>query len=168
LEQQGPKCPIRVTPSMVAGLIEVLTLLKNRADIATLVNEVGMESGIVLEILEACEALGLVRIDMGDAILTDKGVSFSRKRFSGKIRMLRELVMNTEPFRSVLQYMNAVRKPLSVEEICSQLGLSTGDPEDISRAKTFILDWLVTTGYLQYDGNEERFRLRRALPSADE
>lgn len=163
LDQKGPRCPLQVTPAMVAGLVEVLTLLKNRADVASIVAEVGMESGLVLEILEACEALGLVKIDSGDAILTEQGLSFSRRRYSGKIRMLRELVRNVEPFKSILQYVASKKEPLTIEQICGDLQLSDTDPDSIARAKSFVLDWLVTTGYLEYDGEAGLFRLKKGL-----
>ncbi|MEM1534304.1 MAG: AAA-associated domain-containing protein [Nitrososphaerota archaeon] len=163
MDQQGPRCPIQVTPAMVSGLVEVLTLLKNRADVATIVSEVGMESGLVLEILETCEALGLVRVSEGDAILTEQGVSFSRKRYSGKIRVLRDLVKNVEPFRSVIHYMASKKQPITVEQLCKDLQLCDEHPESISRAKSFLLDWLVTTGYLEYDGENGSFRLKRGV-----
>ncbi|MCS7146369.1 MAG: AAA-associated domain-containing protein [Nitrososphaerota archaeon] len=163
MDQQGPRCPLQVTPAMVAGLVEVLTLLKNRADVASIVSEVGMESGLVLEILEACEALGLVKIDQGDAILTEQGLSFSRRRYSGKIKMLRELVRNVEPFKSIIHHIGSRKEPLTVEQLCRELKLCDTDPESVSRAKSFLLDWLVTTGYLEYDGEAGLFKQRRGV-----
>ncbi|GBC70733.1 hypothetical protein HRbin02_00502 [Candidatus Calditenuaceae archaeon HR02] len=163
MDQQGPRCPIRVTPAMVSGLVEVLELLNGRADVATLVSEAGMESGVVLEILEACESLGLVKVDEGDAILTELGRSFSRRRHSGKIRMLRELAKNAEPFKSIIRYMVQKKDAISVEQICRDLNLCDDSPESITMAKSFLLDWLVTTGYLEYNGEEGLFKVRRGV-----
>lgn len=166
MNQQGPRCPLQVTPAMVAGLVEVMTLLKNRADLATIVREVGMESGLVLDIISACEALGLARIEEGDAILTEHGISFSRRRFSGKIKMLRDLIKNVEPFKSILDYMSRRKEPASVHQLCTELKICDDDPDSISRVKSFILDWLVTTGYLEYDGEGEVFRLRKGVKAS--
>ncbi len=152
---------------MVAGLVEVMTLLKNRADIATIVREVGMESGLVMEILVACEALGLARIEEGDAVLTEQGISFSRRRFSGKIKMLRELLKNVEPFKSILEYMSRRREPITIHELCNDLKLCGEDPDSITRVKSFILEWLVPTGYLAYDGGQEMFKFKRGARLAD-
>lgn len=163
MDQQGPKCPLRVTPAMVSGLVEVLALLKDRADVATIVREVGMESGLVLDILEACEALGLVKVDEGDAILTELGQSFSRKRHSGKIRMLRELTKNAEPFKSIIRYMVEKKEPIPVEQICRDLSLCDDSPESVTMAKSFLLDWLITTGYLEYDGDAGLFKVKRGV-----
>ncbi len=166
MDQQGPRCPLRVTPAMVSGLVEVLELLNGRADVATLVSEVGMESGVVLEILEACEALGLVRVDEGDAILTELGRSFSRRRHSGKIKMLRELTKNAEPFKSIIRYMAEKKDPIPVEQICRELNLCDDSPESAAMAKSFLLDWLVTTGYLEYNGEGGLFKARRGVKAS--
>lgn len=163
MDQQGPRCPLRVTPAMVSGLVEVLELLNGRADVATLVAEAGMESGLVLEILEACEALGLVKVDEGDAVLTELGRSFSRRKHSGKIRMLRELTKNVEPFRSIIRYLADKKEAIPIEQICRDLGLCDDSPESVTMAKIFLLDWLVTTGYLEYDGEGGLFKVRRGV-----
>lgn len=161
MNQKGPKCPTSVTPEMVSGLVDILSQLEAKVDVAAIASEVGMEAGKLLETLEACEALGLVSIEDGDAVLTQTGTSFSRKRQQGRIRMLRELVKSVEPFKSILQYISSVTRPVTAEEICRDLGLCDyNDPEGVSQLKSFILHWLVTTGYLSYDGRDEQFRVR--------
>jgi len=160
LNQRGPRCPTSVTPEMVSGLVDILSQLKVKVDVAALAAEVGIETGRLLETLETCEALGLVSIVDGDAALTQVGEAFVRKRQRGRVRMLRELIREVEPFKSILTYMSSQPRPVTAEEICRELGLCDhNDPDSVSQLKSFILHWLVTTGYLSYDGKEEQFKI---------
>ncbi|MEM2080554.1 MAG: AAA-associated domain-containing protein, partial [Nitrososphaerota archaeon] len=104
MSQDGPKCPLDVTPGMIAGLLDVVGLFKGRVDLAQLSKEIGMELGHLLRVLEAAEALGLVSVIDGDVQLTQSGLGFSRRLLTGKIKMLTEIVEKVEPFRSIIQY----------------------------------------------------------------
>jgi hypothetical protein len=88
------------------------------------------------------------------------GEAFVKKRQRGRVRMLRELIREVEPFKSILTYMSSQSRPVTAEEICRELGLCDhNDPDSVSQLKSFILHWLVTTGYLSYDGKEEQFKI---------
>jgi len=161
LSQDGPRYPLDVTPGMVAGLLEVVGLFKGRVDLAQLSKEVGMELGHLLRVVEAAEALGLISVIDGDVQITQSGIGFSRKLSSGKMKILTEIVERVEPFRSILQYLSSRSEPVTVEEINSAIKLCEHDEEQLERLRTFIIDWLVMTGWLEYDGETRAFRLKR-------
>jgi len=158
--QEGESCPMDVTPSMITGLLEVLKLWKGRMDLNQLAREVGMEPGLLLRVAEVGRLLGLVEFSDGDLVLTKSGESYTRRSSSGKLGMLRELVPNIEPFRSVIELLDKKKGPMTVSEINEHLGLCS-DEEQLEAFKTFLIDWLVTTGILEYSGEEEVFRLKR-------
>ena len=158
--QEGESCPMDVTPSMITGLLEVLKLWKGRMDLNQLAREVGMETGLLLRVAEVGRLLGLVEISNGDLVLTKLGDSYTRRSSSGKLGMLRELVPNVEPFRSVIELLERKKAPMTVSEINEHLKLCADD-EQLMAFKTFLIDWLVTTGILEYSGEEGAFRLKR-------
>ncbi len=49
---------------------------------------------------------------------------------------------------------------MTVSEINEHLKVCTDD-EQLETFKTFLIDWLVATGILEYSGEEETFRLKR-------
>ncbi|MDJ0274435.1 MAG: AAA-associated domain-containing protein [Nitrososphaerota archaeon] len=158
--EEGHSCPIDVTPSMITGLLEVLRLWKGRMDLNQLAREVGMEPGLLLRVAEVGKLLGLLEFVDGDLVLTKAGESYTRRSSSGKLGMLRELVPNIEPFRSVIGLLERNRSPMTVSEINEHLKVCTDD-EQLETFKTFLIDWLVATGILEYSGEEETFRLKR-------
>jgi len=146
---------------MVAGLLEVVGLFKGRVDLAQLSKEVGIELGHLLRVVEAAEALGLVTVTDGDVQITQSGLGFSRKLFTGKIKMLAEMVERVEPFRSIIQYVASRSGSVTIEEINASLNVCEHDEEQLERLRTFIIDWLVMTGWLEYDGEARSFRFKR-------
>ncbi|MCS6787911.1 MAG: AAA-associated domain-containing protein [Aigarchaeota archaeon] len=164
-EEEQQSCPIDVTPSMIAGLVEVLVLWGGRIDLHRLARETGMETGHLLRVAEVARALRFVEVANGDLILTREGQAFSRKGTSGKLGMLKELVQGLEPFRSIIALLSSVQSPLSVEEINERLGLCAVEEEQLRRLNSFIIDWLVATGILEYDGESSSFRIKRTRRS---
>ncbi len=165
MSQDGPKCPLDITPGMVAGLLEVVGLFKGRVDLAQLSKEVGMELGHLLRVVETAEALGLISVVDGDVQITQSGLGFSRKLSTGKIKILSELVERVEPFRSIIQFVASRNEPVTVEEINAAVKLCEHDEEQLERLRTFIIDWLVMTGWLEYDGEARAFKLKRKRPA---
>lgn len=161
MSQDGPKCPLDVTPGMIAGLLDVVGLFKGKVDLAQLSKEIGMELGHLLRVIEAAEALGLVTVLDGDVQLTQSGLSFSRRLSTGKIKMLTEIVERVEPFKTIIQYVSSRNAPVTIEEINNAVKLCESDDEQLERLRTFIIDWLVMTGWLEYDGESRAFRFRR-------
>ncbi|MCS7094622.1 MAG: AAA-associated domain-containing protein [Thaumarchaeota archaeon] len=161
-EEEQRSCPIDVTPSMIAGLVEVLVLWGGRIDLHRLARETGMETGLLLRVAEVARVLRFVEVANGDLILTKDGQVFSRRGTSGKLGMLKDLVQGLEPFKSVIALLSSTTAPLSVEEINEKLGLCPVDEEQHRKLNSFIIDWLVATGILEYDGETSSFKLRRA------
>ncbi len=146
---------------MVAGLLEVVSLYRGRVDLPMLSKEVGMELGQLLRVLEAAESLGLVKVDDGDVHITQSGIGFSRRLSAGKIKMLSEIVDKVEPFKSIISYVASSGGPVTVEEINNAVKLCESDEERLERLRTYIIDWLVMTGWLEYDGESRAFKLKR-------
>lgn len=140
----------------------MLVLWGGRIDLHRLARETGMETGLLLRVAETARALGFVEISNGDLILTKDGQAFSRRGTSGKLGMLKELVQGLEPFKSVIMLLSERSVQLSAEEINERLGLCAVDEDQLRRLNSFIIDWLVATGLLEYDGESSSFRLKRA------
>ncbi len=159
LSQETDSFPIDVTPGMVAGLVEVINLFKGKVDLPLLSRELGMELGSLLRVIEAAERLGFVKVENGDVVITQTGQMFSRRVSSSKLKTLRERVAEIEPFKSIIGVVGKEAGGISVEEINEKLRLCEQDEEQLDRLRSFIIDWLVTTGWLGYDGEARKFKL---------
>lgn len=169
MSQGSSTLPLDVTPGMVAGLLEVISLLKGRVDLPLLSRELGMELGMLLRVIDVAELLGLVKVEDGDVLITSQGQNFSRRVSSGKIKMLRDRVAEVEPFRSIINFVGSRKEGVQVEEINAALNLCESGEEQLDRLRSFIIDWLVMTGWLGYNGADRVFHLRgRRMPRMDQ
>jgi len=86
----------QVTITNLAGLVERLSELPNdRADIFRLTDELGVDSGQILRLIEAAEILGFCTVEKGDISLTSLGETFAeasilarKEIFATRIRRL--------------------------------------------------------------------------------
>ena len=66
--------PANVRAGQVLGLVESTGGLDGPIDLSRLADEFGADLVTLLPIVDAGEMLGLIKVDMGDVVLTDFGV----------------------------------------------------------------------------------------------
>lgn len=64
-------------PGGIAGLLEILIDRGGKEDIYNLADELAMEVGDLLPIIEACALLGFIRVQEGDVEITPEGKTFA-------------------------------------------------------------------------------------------
>ncbi len=144
---------------MVIGLIDVVSEHGGKADVARIAIDLQSDVDDLLPVVEVAEALGLLKVENGDVALTALGRKFITAMPSEKKLMLRRALMNVEPFYTLFRLIKS-RREFTAEELFENLSgdkdLSEEyrDPEQIHQ---MLLQWLLYTEAVKYDGEEKRF-----------
>ncbi len=154
--------PPNVRAGQVVGLVEVTGGLGSVIDVSRLADEFGADIATLLPILDTAEMLGLVKTDKGDVSLTELGLKF-QKTAKRKVRMLREVLANIEPFRTALDLASKNRKGVSAREISEALLQKDlrwhHNPEiNESLVQALLIHWAIYADLLSYDGKTGRFK----------
>jgi NitT/TauT family transport system ATP-binding protein len=80
-------------PGAIAGLLEILNDHSNREDLYHLAEELLMDVGDLLPILEAATLLGFARSDKGDVEITAEGKAFAQADISTRKLLFREAAL---------------------------------------------------------------------------
>lgn len=81
-------------PGAMIGLVELLDERGGRADLFRLAEELRIEADELLAPLDALVLLGFARVEEGDAILTEAGISLARADLQGRKVLFREAVVD--------------------------------------------------------------------------
>ena len=160
--------------SVLQGFLEVLDDLGKKSDIASIALKQGLELDALLPIIDAGKMLGLIDVQTGDVLLTEKGHLFIAASPRVKKKMLREMVLNVDAFRKFIKYMQRAGKQIiSKEDAVKFLSIENGlladddDNNNISHDNLNDFDWFIEWGrqalILKYDANKETIRLRDRL-----
>src|ERR671939_1215105 len=84
---------------VLQGFLEILDDLGQKSDIASIALKQGLELDALLPIIDAGKMLGLIDVQTGDVLLTEKGHLFIAASPRVKKKMLREIVLNVDAFR---------------------------------------------------------------------
>ncbi|MEM3819197.1 MAG: AAA-associated domain-containing protein, partial [Nitrososphaerota archaeon] len=113
----------------------------------------------LLPVVDVSEAIGFVRVENGDAVLTEEGKKFIQAHPSRKKLMLREAIKNIEPFATALRLAHKTGE-FTKEELINELDDKKFFEEeslDIEQFYSFILEWLLYAEAIHYKGEEKKF-----------
>lgn len=153
-----------VTPEMITGIISVIFDHGGKADIARIAINLQSDVDDLLPVIDVAEALGLVRVENGDIALTELGMEFMRARPDQKKLILRNALRHVEPFTTIFKLVEE-REEFTAEELFEELSKVRGfseeyrDPGEIHK---MLLEWLLYTEFVEYDGEEKTFKVKRS------
>lgn len=139
----------------IVGLLEILEDLGHTVDIATLDDSLDEERTTLLNLLNDAEALGLVNVQEGDVSLTENGTEFLKADIEQRKYVLRNLLVDLEPFSSLIRLLLASEeRSMDREELEEFIGenFPSEDPESTFR---LILNWGRYSRLVDYDADDE-------------
>ncbi|MEM0442728.1 MAG: AAA-associated domain-containing protein [Candidatus Caldarchaeum sp.] len=161
--QQPKNFPLDARLGTVLGLLELVVAYGGKADLAFIARELQMEVDEILPASTAAEMLGVLEIHDGEGVATQLGIKVSKSLSKGKKRILKEQVPNLEPFSTALNLARENPKGFSIDDLVNRL---SNDPnlvqyaEDTEKLRELLMDWMIYTELLSYDGDSGLFRLR--------
>ncbi|MFN0207347.1 MAG: AAA-associated domain-containing protein [Planctomycetota bacterium] len=120
--------------SEILGLLKVLDDRGDRADVYRLAQELNMDTGELLPILQGAEVLGLVQTPGGDVVLVPLGKRVVDADMNTKKGILKEQMEKLPLFRFFIDFLSnhpekAVEKSVILEELA--ILLPSEDPEEM-------------------------------------
>ncbi|MEM1943016.1 MAG: AAA-associated domain-containing protein [Candidatus Caldarchaeum sp.] len=161
--QQPKNFPLDARLGTVLGLLELVVAYGGRADLAFIARELQMEVDEILPASTAAEMLGVLEIHDGEGVATQLGIKVSKSLSKGKKRILKEQVPHLEPFSTALNLARDMPGGFSIDDLVNRL---SSDPnlvqytEDTEKLRELLMDWMIYTELLSYDGNSGLFKLR--------
>ncbi len=137
------------------GLLVLLNEHGGSEDVALLADDLELELDEILPSVEFAEALGLLRVDDGRATLTPTGSQLLAGTISERRALIRELLLKTTLFRTLLRALEgSPSRSLSEEEYTQLLELTVPPSDDVIQT---IVNWGRYAELFRYDSE------RRAL-----
>ena len=104
------------------------------------------------------EMLGVVKVDDGTVVLTLYGEGLSLGTIDNKKKIIREKMVEVEPFKTVIEIIEKAGKEISEKELFEELS-SRFVIEDVERFRKLLIGWGNYTETFEFDGEEQVFRL---------
>ncbi len=161
---QEPKpFPLEARLGTVLGLLELVVAYGGKADLALIARELRVELDDILPASEAAEQLGLLKIEDGEGVATPLGVRVSRSLAKGKKKILKEQLPQMEPFTTAMRLAKEKPEGFTTEDLASALSANeklAGYSERIDTLHELLVDWMLYTELLSYDGDSRLFKTR--------
>ncbi|MCS6784541.1 MAG: AAA-associated domain-containing protein [Candidatus Caldarchaeum sp.] len=157
------KFPLDARLGTVLGLLELVVAYGGKADIAFIARELQMEVDHILPASTAAELLGVLEIHDGEGIATALGIKVSKSLAKGKKKILREQLPSLEPFATALVLARDNPKGFSLEDLLNRLSANPDlveYSENGEKLRELLMDWMIYTELLSYDGNTGLFKLK--------
>jgi len=145
-------------------LLQVVSEFGGRTDIARVATSLQSDVDDLLPVVEVAEALGLVGIQDGDIVLTQTGRKLLTSPPGRRKLILRTAISGVEPFASIFRMMESEGE-VSIEEIFDKIMEDKALSEQYSdrgQLHHFLLEWLLYTEVVKYDGDEKTFEIKGA------
>jgi len=154
--------PANVRPGQIISLIQISNDLGQSIELMRLADELRADLVILLPIIDAGEMLGLVEKQQDGLALTDFGLRFQKTtRNFNKIRLLKDRLIEIEPFKTSLALVNQKRSVTTADiaETLDKNGVRWDpDPEqNESLVNNLLIPWAILAGILSYDGKTGKF-----------
>ncbi|MGC8663107.1 MAG: AAA-associated domain-containing protein [Thermoplasmata archaeon] len=91
--------------SMIVGLVERVSDLKNPEDVAQIDDDLGIEKSEFFNIIDDAEALDLVKITEGNIELSEFGKKFVNSGIQERKRLLSEKIKDVDPFKTAIEIL---------------------------------------------------------------
>ncbi|MEM1611046.1 MAG: AAA-associated domain-containing protein [Sulfolobales archaeon] len=161
-QHRKAQIPICVTIDQVIGLVEILYSLGGVADTSKISEIVDVDAGLLPNVIDVAEALGLVRLSKGDLEITSLGRDVARANSRSLKKMLRELALKLEPISTIYREAS-VKGYISREELEKILEAFYG-PEG-GRAFECIISWGIYLGLFRWSPDTQILTHMRRHPS---
>lgn len=154
--------PANVRPVQTVSLIQIFDDLGPSIELMRLADELRADLVVLLPIIDAVEMLGLVKREKDGLTLTDFGLKFQKTtRNFNKIRLLKDRLIEIEPFKTSLDLANQKRNVTAADiaETLNKNGIQWDpDPElNESLVNNLLIPWAILAGILSYDGKTGKF-----------
>jgi NitT/TauT family transport system ATP-binding protein len=155
----------KVHYSVLVGFLEILNDLGGKSDIAGIASRQGLELDDLLPILDSGEMLGLIQVTAGDVSITEKGHLFIAASPKVQKKMLRDVVINLEAFKKLVELVKQSEKGRitkdDVIQFVSNHDITTPNANgDDSDEFNWIVEWGRQALVFNYDANEESISIR--------
>lgn len=155
----------KVHYSVLVGFLEILNDLGGKSDIAGIASRQGLELDDLLPILDSGEMLGLIQVTSGDVSITEKGHLFIAASPKVQKKMLRDVVINLEAFRKLVELVKQSEKGrITKDEVIQFVSNHDITTPDANGGDFNEFNWIIEWGrqalVFNYDANEESISIR--------
>ena len=146
---------------MVLGLVEIIASSGNRIEIARISQDLQTDVDKILPVVEAAEKLGFIKVVDGECEVTEAGLKVLAKRSNDQKQVIKERIVGLEPFATALELAEEKPEGFTAEDVAERLSRKRGGniyAEDPEKLHQLLVEWLLYTEMLDYDGDNRRFR----------
>ena len=160
-EQDSNFFPADARLEMVLGLVEIIASAGNRIEIAKISQDLQTDVDKILPVVEAAEKLGFIKVVDGECEVTEAGLKALACRSNDQKRVIRERIIKLEPFATALKLAEERPEGFTAEDVAEELSRKKGGniyAEDPEKLHHLLVEWLLYTEMLDYDGDNRRFK----------
>ncbi|WP_415847210.1 AAA-associated domain-containing protein, partial [Tsukamurella strandjordii] len=144
----------------LAGLVELVHMHDDRADLPDLANDLNFELDDIMPLVDAAAMLGFVEVDSNDIKITEEGRTFVEVPLSEAGEVFARQASQRAPLvRTVLRALRSTSDgALRLGFFLDLLRRGFG-PEDAERQMRIAIDWGRYGSLYDYDADDDRIRL---------
>ena len=146
----------------VLGLADALYAYKGKAKLSFLADELQIEIDDLGEAVDMAKLLGMIKVKSGTLMLTLFGEALSIGNTDNKKKILREKMIQVEPFKTIIQLLRKYGGSIDKEDLLEALSTKFVIEDKESFFK-IILGWGNYTESFEYDSDEQLFLLTKSL-----
>lgn len=150
-------------PGGMAGLLEILVDQKGHADLHHLADELSLEVDALLPTVDTAVLLGLLRVDEGDAIITEEGHAFAQADIQTRKAIFRKAALANIPLlRQMEQSLKAKADRTLPDEFFRDLLDEHFSEEESRRQLETAIQWGRYAEIFDYDAATGKLTLTEA------
>jgi len=154
-------------PGGVAGLLELLLDKGGRDDIYRLADDLAFEIDDLLPIVDAAQLLGFLKVEEGDASITEKGADFGNSEILRQKELFRDAALeNVLLLRQIRRALDAKSDHTVSEEFFLDILDEQFSDEESQRQIETAVTWGRYAEIFDFDAARRRFVLPDALEEA--
>ena len=114
----------------------------------------------ILPIVKAAELLGFVKVSDGECEVTEIGAKLTTSRSDIQKQIIKERISRIEPFATALQLAEESPEGFTAEDVAEKLSKKGNKYciDNIDELHELLVDWLLYTELLEYDGDSRTFK----------
>jgi len=136
-----PADPICITPDHILGLVESVYSTGGRLDSEELNDLIDVDLDVLTHAIDVSEAMGLMRFEKGDLVLTEKGAMVAEAIPKKAHSIIKNYVKNIEPLDTIMRKASRHGNEISIEELRNILSSYYGGPPS-TRVENCIREWI--------------------------
>jgi NitT/TauT family transport system ATP-binding protein len=152
-------------PGGIAGLLELLLDKGGRDDIYRLADDLSFEIDDLLPIVDAAQLLGFLKIEEGDAVITESGTEFANSEILRQKELFRQAALaNVLLLRQIRRALESKRDHTVPEDFFLDMLDEQFSEEECLRQMETAVAWGRYAELFDYDAGRRRF----VLPDAQD